>query len=417
MNASDHAPPRSFPRTLLILALGHALVDTFAGMIQPLWPDLQRGLMLDDLAMQGAFVLWSLATSVSQLAFGYLGDRGRRHWWLWAGTAVGIVCMSMLGLANGFVSFGVLIVVGGLGIAAFHPEAAALAGSCAPGDRSRAMSLFAVGGYLGQAAGPIYSGVVSTHFGIPALAWSVPGGLVLVVLLALAMRRYPGSAAAGAAHGSSPAISLPRLLRGKGWGVGVMMTIGVLRVLPAAGVPLALAYLLKQRGVSNEQIGIAQAVYLTAIGAGNLACALSVPPSRERRVLVLLPLLSVPFLAVCPLLSFAGMLICEAAVGLSIGAVMPILIGYGQHLLRDALRVASSLTMGVTWGVGGMIVAALVGLFNHAQRPDMAFPVFAVAVAISCALCAWLPETEPAIDPDPFAPTHAPMSTPVPTRL
>lgn len=394
--ANARATTTDLPRTLLLLTLAHALVDTFAGMVQPLWPDLQRGLSLDDGVMQWAFVLWSLATSVSQLGFGYLGDRGRRHWWLWAGAAVGVVCMSALGLAGGFPSFGALIVVGGLGIAAFHPEAAAMAGACTPANRSRAMSLFAVGGYFGQACGPIYSGLVSTRFGIPALAWSIPGGLVIVALLALGMRRDLGRFAP-TAHAAPPPVSLAALLRGKGRGVALMMAIGALRVMPAIGVPLALAYLLKARGGSNAQIGLAQAVFLGGIGVGSLGCALFVRRTAERRVLWLLPVLAVPFLIACAVTGFVLLVACTAVVGFLLGAVMPILIGYGQHLLRDGQRVASSLTMGVTWGFGGMIVAALMGTLNHAHRPDLAFPVFATAAAASSILCIWLPDEEHAV--------------------
>ena len=62
--------------------LAHGLVDVFATVIQPLWPDLQRKLAVDEGTIQWAFVTWSLATSVSQLLFGYWGDRGRRRWLL-----------------------------------------------------------------------------------------------------------------------------------------------------------------------------------------------------------------------------------------------------------------------------------------------------------------------------------------------
>jgi FSR family fosmidomycin resistance protein-like MFS transporter len=395
----------------LLLALAHALVDAYAAMVQPLWPDLQRGLALDDRAMQWAFVLWSLATSVSQLAFGYWGDRGRGRHWLWVGTALGVLGMSTLGLAGSFPALAALIVVGGLGVAAFHPEAAALAGSCAPADRSRAMSLFAVGGYIGQAAGPVYSGVVSTRFGLPALAWSAPWGLVLVVLLALGMRREAAGATAAGRHAPAPpSVSLAELLRGKGRVVGLMLAIGVLRVLPGIGVPLALAYLLKARGGTNAEIGLAQAVFLGGVGAGSLGCALWVRHASERRVLSLLPLLGVPFLLVCPAAGYAALTACVAAVGLVLGAVMPILIGYGQHVLREGQRVASSLTMGVTWGLGGMLIAALMAGLNHAGRPDLAFPVFAAATALSCALCSWLPHQSAAHAPDFTVATIAPAT-------
>ncbi len=108
------------------------------------------------------------------------------------------------------------------------------------------------------------------------------------------------------------------------------------------------------------------------------------------------------------------MIACVASIGVLLGAVMPILVGYGQRLLHPGPRLASSLTMGVTWGTGGVAVAALIATLNHAARPDLAFPIFAVAVLVSSALCAVLPEPEHALT---FAagPGAAPPNEPNPT--
>jgi FSR family fosmidomycin resistance protein-like MFS transporter len=107
---------------------------------------------------------------------------------LWAGPLVSIVALSAVGWVNSLPALCALLVLGGLGIAAFHPEAAALAGACSPENRSRAMSLFAVGGYFGQTIGPIYSGVLTTRWGMPALAWSVIWGISVGGLLLLGIR-------------------------------------------------------------------------------------------------------------------------------------------------------------------------------------------------------------------------------------
>ena len=382
----------ALPLVLLFLTLLHGLVDAFAATIQPLWPDLQRGLRLDDGAIGWAFVLWNLATSVSQLVFGYWGDRYRGTWLLWVGPAVGVLCVSLIGLARSFESLGVLLLIGGLGIAAFHPEAAALAGSCAPGNRSRALSVFAVGGYLGQAFGPIYSGAITTRSGsLATLAWSPTWGLAVLLLLLLGLRRLPHPEAAKRA---GPAVSLRTLFRGKEQAVGLILMIGTLRVLPAMGVPLALAFALKAKGETNTQVGIAQAVFMLGIGLGNLACAAFVHRERERRVLWMFPLLVAPCLLLCPVAGPWPLLIVLGVGGLLLGATMPILIGHGQELLRDGQRVASSLTMGVTWGLGGVLVAATMSLCNRAHRPELAFAVFALACVVSSGLCAGLARPE-----------------------
>jgi FSR family fosmidomycin resistance protein-like MFS transporter len=382
---------KSLPRVLILLTLAHGLVDAFGAFVQPLWPDLKRSLALEDGSIQWAYVLWGLATSVSQLGFGYWGDRRPRGWLLWAGPAVGVLCLSLVGLAPNLASLSSLLILGGLGIAAFHPEAAALAGSCVPNDRSRAMSVFAVGGYLGQAAGPIYSGVITTHFGLKALVWSLVWGLPLLVLLILGLRPPARVATTGQAR---IVVSLADLVRGRGPAVTMVLLIGTLRVIPALGVPVALSYLLKERGYSNEFIGIVQSAFLAGIGAGSLGCALFVRRGIERRVLWQLPLLVAPLVWLCPLINAQALLPCVSIGGLLLGATMPILVSYGQRLMPEGQRIASSITMGLTWGLGNVLVALTISLANRLRMPELAFSISALACAGSSLLCAWLPEGE-----------------------
>ena len=187
------------------------------------------------------------------------------------------------------------------------------------------------------------------------------------------------------------------------------MAIGTLRVMAGVGVPLALAYVIKARGGTNAPIGVAQSAFMLGVGAGSLGCALFVRGRDERRVLWTLPLACVPFLLACPYVGFTRLVVCVAAVGVLLGAASPILVGYGQRLLHEGPRVASSLTMGVTWGFGGMIVAGIMAVANRAGRPDLAFPVFAASVLVSSLLCAWLPEPEPGpvSEPRVISGTHA----------
>jgi FSR family fosmidomycin resistance protein-like MFS transporter len=379
---------------LLLLVLAHALVDVFASMIQPLWPDLQHRLALDEGTIQWAFVTWSLATSVSQLLFGYWGDRGRSRWLIWAGPALGVLCLSCIGLARSLAELNVLLVLGGLGIAAFHPEAAALAGTSAPANRSRALSLFAVGGSIGQAIGPVYGGALTTGFGLRALAWSMTWGFGILGILVLGLWRMPEAAVDEELRATQ--LHLPAwraIVRARGAAMGLVLLIGVLRVLAVLGVPLALAFLLKAAGRTNEEIGFPQSLFLGGVGAGGLVCAIFVRRSGEGRVLWLLPLFAVPMVWLMPWAGTGPGLWAEVAVaGLLLGTTMPILVSRGQQLLPEAERTASSITMGVTWGLGGLFVAAAMAISNRLARPELPFAVFAIACLLSSLCCAWLPE-------------------------
>ena len=111
-------------RALVCLALIHTLVDCFSQFVSPLWPSLETELHLAPWVISILFAAWQLGASISQPLFGYLGDRFDTHLAVVFGPGVAIVCLTLIGFATGPVSLGLLLAIGGLGIGAFHPEAA-----------------------------------------------------------------------------------------------------------------------------------------------------------------------------------------------------------------------------------------------------------------------------------------------------
>ncbi|MBM4077632.1 MAG: MFS transporter, partial [Planctomycetes bacterium] len=176
-------------RLLILLLASHFVVDAVATVINPLWPTLQSQTASSDREFYWMFLSWNIATSFSQIFFGILGDRYRGTWFIWAGPAAAIVCFSLLGTTHSLRTLSLLVAIAGLGIAAYHPEAASLAGRCLPEQRSRALSLFQFGGFLGQTAGPFYSGIVVRHGGVGALGPALIWMLGLVGLLSIFMKK------------------------------------------------------------------------------------------------------------------------------------------------------------------------------------------------------------------------------------
>lgn len=378
-----------FPWTLVWLSLAHGVVDTFAAVVNPLWPDLRDQLQIGDAGIQWAYAVWTLAASVTQVAFGYWGDRNRGRWLIWGGPAVGIVCLCLLGWVHSLLALSWLLVFGGLGIAAFHPEGAARAGTSWPGHRSRAVSIFAVGGFLGQAIGPLISGYISDSFGMTALSWCIPVGLLLMFLLMLGTRR---TMLTNIPKQPAPRVSLATLFAGRKLGTSLMLAIGTLRTIPSLGVPLGMAFIMKADKFSNEAIGGMQSMFLLGIGIGNLACAIFIRHHWERTVMRVLPLLAVPFLCFCPLATFYPLLGCVFVVGFVLGATLPVLISYGQQLLPEGQRTANSISMGVTWGLGGTILALVLAAVAPETHAMAVFIFFAIVLVASSVCCIWLPE-------------------------
>lgn len=373
---------------LVLLALAHCLIDSFAMTLVPLWPDIQRRLGLSDAGVQIQYALWGGASSMSQALFGYLADSRPSRWMIGFGLSATIICLSLIGYAPSAVALGVLLVVGGLGAGAFHPEAAALVGAASTANRSRGMSIFVIGGMMGLAIGPIYSGRLTDAYGLEALLWSLPVGLLLAAGFTISLGRLPEPARR---HERGKSASLGEVLAGRGKAVALVLAISTLRVIPAVGILQALAFTLKARGETNATIGLAQATFQLANAAGAFGCALLARRISERQMLWILPALAAGPIAALGVVPYSGILALLTLAGLALGGAGPALISYGQQLLPGGQRIASSLTMGVSWGLGGGVVAVLMGSLNAAGVPHWAFLAFAPATLFSSFLCAALP--------------------------
>ena len=267
-------------KLLVLITFAHVVVDAAALVVQPLWPDLRSVLALGDVEFQTAYVLWNVANSLLQLPIAYWADRHHARWLIWAGPALGVACVGCIGLVDSFAGLCLLLTLGGAGLAAFHPEAAALAASCTPDNRSRALSVFTIGGCLGQAIGPVYAGELTAAYGLSAVLWTIAWGWVAIAVIGYGLRHAPTSII----HADLSGVPLGVLLRGKGKATALLVTVGVLRVAPIGGVPLALAFSIKQSGGTNADVGFAQSVFMAATGTGSLACAVFLRRHNERLV-------------------------------------------------------------------------------------------------------------------------------------
>ena len=72
-----------------------------------------------------------------------------------AGLALGGAGLAAVGLTQSYPATVAAVAVSGLGVAAFHPEAARWANYVSRGQRGRGMSMFSLGGNAGFALGPL----------------------------------------------------------------------------------------------------------------------------------------------------------------------------------------------------------------------------------------------------------------------
>ena len=111
-------------RGLAFLASGHAVADLCQGAVPALIPFLisERGYSYSAV---GALLLFvTVGSSVIQPAFGALSDRLSMAWLMPVGVALAAVGVGLAGVAPNFALTALSVGIGGLGVAAFHPEGA-----------------------------------------------------------------------------------------------------------------------------------------------------------------------------------------------------------------------------------------------------------------------------------------------------
>src|SRR5262249_22737426 len=213
--------PRLHPTVLLIAGV-HMMVDGYGNIYAPLLPLLIPRLDLTLAAAGTLTMLFQLAASVAQVGFGRLADRWRPRLLVMLGPVVAIAVLSLIGLSTSAPMLAVILFAGGLGGAAFHPPAAALAYRLGGERPGLAMSVHITGGTLGFSLGPLLFAPFAQRYGLewtPLLA--IPGLLVVAFFLT----RVP----AMALHRS--ASSGFRALRPYAKPLGLLYLITVLRTL------------------------------------------------------------------------------------------------------------------------------------------------------------------------------------------
>ena len=170
-------------KAIFALFLVHFIGDFFQSFIRPLLPVMANKFELS-LAQVG--LITGIATFMAfliQPLFGYLADRYATRLILLIGSFAGAICIPMVGLAPYFWIVLLLIGLGSISSAVYHPTAAGMVSVYAGRRTGLAMSLFGLGGILGFTLGPIVCSGYVTFMGLRRLPILTVFGLLVFVIL------------------------------------------------------------------------------------------------------------------------------------------------------------------------------------------------------------------------------------------
>lgn len=337
---------RSWKRTSLLF-LGHFINDGYGSFFAPLLPLLIDRLDLS-LAMAGIMgTTRILINSFTQPVFGQIVDRMERPFLVVLGPLLTICAMSMIATVKTPGQLFLVLIIGGIGTALFHPAAAALVGG-AKGATNRGvmMALFSAGGTAGAALAPVLILPFIATFGTTRTPYLIIPGLAVVLIFAGFLRR------------NLPVKERPSrkrmLIRDIPKPLAVLWVIIVLRGMAGVTFSNFLAVTVTEKGGSQLLGGAAISIFLLTGALGGLLAGRISDRAGRKVVIFTTLLLAAPFLliflhgptwAMLPSLSLAGLFLFSST---------PVGIVAAQEILPGKTGLVSGVVMGMAWGVAGL---------------------------------------------------------------
>ncbi len=207
-----------------------------------------------------------------------------------AGPIVSVVILSLIGVAWSPVVLGAVLVVGGLGGAAFHPASAAFVNRLGGRRRGLAMSIHITGGSLGYSLAPVLFAPFVDAFG---LSWTPVLALPGLALLTAVLARAPHPRSFGSGSGGGLAI-----LRPYAKPLTLLYLIVVVRTMTSLSLATFVPVLLTRQGWSVGMAGAAVSIYLFAASMGGFTGGPLADRFGPKRVIAASMLLAVPLLVV-----------------------------------------------------------------------------------------------------------------------
>ncbi|HUY74584.1 MAG TPA: MFS transporter [Candidatus Dormibacteraeota bacterium] len=364
-----------------LMTFGHLVIDSNAALLFALLP-LFVGRLHINFAQAGALATVLLTTSsVTQPAFGVVQDRHPRLPLSSAGLLVAGVAMGLTGFVATYVLMIALVVVAGLGVAAFHPQAVAQAARASARNQAWGIAIFFTGGSTGTGIMSLVIVPLAAAFGPRAtLVALIPAAVTAALFWRaysswLQPARVKRSETAGA---SVRAVALP---------LSMLLVVSILR---SAVMTAYLTFLPTLVVVRTGSLGLgaaALAVFLFAGSAGALLGGAAAHRFGSEPVVLIslvtgmLGLLPVPWLpaqVLVPWMFIAGVLMFASEAQVT---------SLAQRLLPAFVGVASSLMMGVGLGIGN-VGAILTGAVADAKGIQFALTattlVMTGAIAAAC---------------------------------
>lgn len=352
VSSADRVRPQV--KLIALLSLGHLVIDMTQGSIPAVLPFLKTAHALSYAQAATIVLVANFASSIIQPLFGYLSDQMARRWILPASIIMTGVGFALTGVAPGYLAVLALVLVMGLGVAAWHPEGYKTATGVAGDKKATALSWFSFGGNVGIALGPPVITFLVLRFAltgtlgmmIPAL---IVGALILTVVPTLTRAAAPRARAGAAGRGVN-----------KPGAMALLILVVTFRSWASLGfttfVPFYYVDYLK------EDAWLVGPLLFVFLGAGALGTLVAGPLADRwgaRAFMKWVFLAAIPFGLLFLHTSGITAFVMLGIFGAVLTSSFTVSVVLGQSYMPRNAGMASGLIVGLAIGAGGLGVTAL----------------------------------------------------------
>ncbi len=347
-------------KAVIWLTLGHGMVDSYAGFINPILPFIAAKLGITLAVAACAYSISHLFSSLIQPVFGFFADKLHKRFFIFWGTLMCSFFLSLTGLVHSYLQLVLCLIIGGIGTSFYHPQATGFVVRYSGKNLAKNMSLFIAAGAIGNSLGPVISSSITQFFGLEKMAFASVWGVIFALMVFVCVPKI--NVINFEKNQDSFVTTIKEIFKNET--VRVLIMISVLKSLVVASFSILLPFYWKDMGYNPLQIGIAIFLFLTV---GALGTYLSTKFEKiigykkvfyiSMGVPFILTMIFVLLMHLSPLLSFVLFILTGFVTMLSVSINMVM----AQKTMPQYKSMISGFIGGFGWGVVGVSLP-LIGL-------------------------------------------------------
>ncbi|MFQ5521837.1 MAG: MFS transporter, partial [Candidatus Methylomirabilia bacterium] len=349
-------------KLLAFLAVGHLVIDVNQGALPAFLPFLRAAFNLSYTGAGTIMLVASFTSSVIQPLFGYLADQTSRRWLIPVSVFVSGLGLALTGVAPSYPVLLVLVVIMGLGVAAYHPEGYRTAHQVAGDRKATGLAFFSIGGNVGLALGPPLITALIIGFGLRGSLGMLVPSLGMAALLTTALPLLTRGSSAPRLATAAASEGRPTMV----WAIIVLIAVVTLRSWSQLGFTTFVPFFYVD--VLNADPRLVGPLLFVFLGSGALGTLVGGPLADRwgpRRFIVTVFLLATPLAFGFLFARGAWAFVLLGALGFTLVSTFSVSVVLGQAYLPRHLGLASGLIVGFAIGTGGLGVALLGWVADH----------------------------------------------------